>query len=56
MWRATLMALGMCLVILGLECMVVDRAILADDATDARARVNTELSSPYTSSFTPYTP
>jgi hypothetical protein len=35
MWRATIMAIGLCLGILGAECMVVDRVVLADTTTDA---------------------
>lgn len=37
MWRVTLMALGLCLCLVGLECMVIDRAVLADQQTDLAA-------------------
>ena len=43
MWRAIMMSIGVCLVILGGEAMVVDRVILAD------GRVGNQVSDLYSS-------
>ncbi len=34
MWRATMMALGLCMILLGGEAMIVDRVVMADSRTD----------------------
>ncbi len=49
MWRATLMALGLSMVVLGGEAMVVDRVILADRDSDAASALSLDTSSPYVS-------
>lgn len=54
MWRAIMMSIGLCLVILGGEAMVVDRVVLADGP--AADRVNDIYSgggfdSPYSTSY-----
>ncbi len=49
MWRATLMALGLSMVVLGGEAMVVDRVVLADQSSDSTPTLPLDANSPYLS-------
>lgn len=44
MWRAFVMAVGVSLCILGGECMVVDRVVIANDRPDVGYTTTDELS------------
>ncbi len=53
MWRAIIMAAGLCLLILGGEAMVIDRVILADGRTidDVHDLHTAALDSPYGTTY-----
>ena len=53
MWRAIMMSIGLCLVILGGEAMVVDRVILADGRAGDRVNdlYNSAVDSPYSTNY-----
>lgn len=56
MWRAFFLALGICLCIWGLECLVVEKAVLAGEVKAAEADINTMFTAqplPTAREFTP---
>jgi hypothetical protein len=46
MWRAFFLAIGINLVLWGLECLVVEKAVLAGEAKPAEASVGAYLAEP----------